>query len=245
MKRRGKWDIHEKTRRPAASSGSVPTCVNPRATPLGIEPAVILPTSHQGEPGSITGRVTPDFRKCELCRTMPQVGGLSRGSPVSRALRILALPHSHVISLSSAPKTSLLRAAQISQLNSQLQFHLIRPAYLALDNIAGWRRGRVGMAGGAIYRAQIKTAVKEPEIARPEGGEAWQFVLAPANEGRLHAEHVWKTLRLSGEQRGQESPPPPRGGEGWLRARSRPGAAKENTSGPYTFRQLLQQENRT
>ncbi|KAJ8866582.1 hypothetical protein PR048_032441 [Dryococelus australis] len=35
---RGKWEIPEKTRRPAASYGTIPTCENPRATPPGIEP---------------------------------------------------------------------------------------------------------------------------------------------------------------------------------------------------------------
>ncbi|KAJ8871794.1 hypothetical protein PR048_028134 [Dryococelus australis] len=35
---RGKREIPEKTRRPAASSGTIPTCENPGATPLGIEP---------------------------------------------------------------------------------------------------------------------------------------------------------------------------------------------------------------
>ncbi|KAJ8873757.1 hypothetical protein PR048_024591 [Dryococelus australis] len=34
----GKRDISEKTRRPAASSGTIPTCDNPGVTPLGIEP---------------------------------------------------------------------------------------------------------------------------------------------------------------------------------------------------------------
>ncbi|KAJ8871096.1 hypothetical protein PR048_027400 [Dryococelus australis] len=42
--------------------------------------------SHQGEPLSIPGRVTPDFRTWESCRTMPLVGGFSRGSPVFPAL---------------------------------------------------------------------------------------------------------------------------------------------------------------
>ncbi|KAJ8866644.1 hypothetical protein PR048_032505 [Dryococelus australis] len=36
--------------------------------------------------GSIPGRVTPDFRMWESCRTMPLVGGFSRGSPVSPVL---------------------------------------------------------------------------------------------------------------------------------------------------------------
>ncbi|KAJ8898028.1 hypothetical protein PR048_003388 [Dryococelus australis] len=39
--------------------------------------------SHQGDPGSIPGRATPDFRMWESCRTIPLVGGFSRGSHVS------------------------------------------------------------------------------------------------------------------------------------------------------------------
>ncbi|KAJ8898208.1 hypothetical protein PR048_003568 [Dryococelus australis] len=37
--------------------------------------AASLLASHQGDPGSISGRVTPDFRTWESCRTMPLVGG--------------------------------------------------------------------------------------------------------------------------------------------------------------------------
>ncbi|KAJ8876153.1 hypothetical protein PR048_024062 [Dryococelus australis] len=39
----------------------------------------------QGKPASISGRVTPDFRKWKSCRTMPLVGGFSRGSSISPA----------------------------------------------------------------------------------------------------------------------------------------------------------------
>ncbi|KAJ8881111.1 hypothetical protein PR048_017584 [Dryococelus australis] len=42
----------------------------------------------KNDPGSIHGRVTPDFRTWESCRTMPLVGGFSRGSPVSLTLSI-------------------------------------------------------------------------------------------------------------------------------------------------------------
>ncbi|KAJ8882036.1 hypothetical protein PR048_018524 [Dryococelus australis] len=45
--------------------------------------AVSLLASHQGDPGSIPGRVTPDFRMWESCRTIPLICGLSRESPVS------------------------------------------------------------------------------------------------------------------------------------------------------------------
>ncbi|KAJ8880009.1 hypothetical protein PR048_020631 [Dryococelus australis] len=44
-----------------------------------------LLASQQGDPGSIPGRLTPDFRVWESCRTMPLIGGFSRGSPVSPA----------------------------------------------------------------------------------------------------------------------------------------------------------------
>ncbi|KAJ8876122.1 hypothetical protein PR048_024031 [Dryococelus australis] len=37
------------------------------------------------EPDSIPGWLTPDFRKLESCRTIPLVGGVSRGCPVSPA----------------------------------------------------------------------------------------------------------------------------------------------------------------
>ncbi|KAJ8875179.1 hypothetical protein PR048_023074 [Dryococelus australis] len=48
--------------------------------------AVSLLASHEVDPGSIPGRVTPDFRKWESWRTILLVGGFSRGSPVSPAL---------------------------------------------------------------------------------------------------------------------------------------------------------------
>ncbi|KAJ8893267.1 hypothetical protein PR048_005858 [Dryococelus australis] len=44
---------------------------------------VTLPASYHGDPGSIPGRVTPDFRMWVSWRTMPSVGGFSWGSPVS------------------------------------------------------------------------------------------------------------------------------------------------------------------
>ncbi|KAJ8866094.1 hypothetical protein PR048_033618 [Dryococelus australis] len=74
-------EIPEKTRRPAASSGAIPTCGDPGATSSGIEPGLpgCLLASHLGDLGSIPGT-------WESCRTMPLVRGFSRGSPVSQAL---------------------------------------------------------------------------------------------------------------------------------------------------------------
>ncbi|KAJ8865950.1 hypothetical protein PR048_033473 [Dryococelus australis] len=83
----------------------------------GIEPG--LPwgntaRSHQGEPGLIPGGVTPGFTHV---RTAPDdTAGLRVFSGISRFTRpcISALLHTHLASPSSAIKTSILRAAQIS-----------------------------------------------------------------------------------------------------------------------------------
>ncbi|KAJ8867470.1 hypothetical protein PR048_031272 [Dryococelus australis] len=53
-----------------------------------------LLASQQGEPGSIPGRFTPDFRKWESCHTMSLVGGFSRGSLVAPPLHSKAAPYS-------------------------------------------------------------------------------------------------------------------------------------------------------
>ncbi|KAJ8898092.1 hypothetical protein PR048_003452 [Dryococelus australis] len=66
--------------------------------------------SHQGDPGSILGRITPYFRMWESCRT---VSGFSRGSPVSPPSHSSAVPFS-LQSPSSALKTTMLRAVKIS-----------------------------------------------------------------------------------------------------------------------------------
>ncbi|KAJ8877437.1 hypothetical protein PR048_021891, partial [Dryococelus australis] len=65
----------------------------------------------QREPRSI-----PDFRTWESCRTMPLVGVFSRVSFVSPRPSIPTLLHTHFASPSSALKTALLEAVQISPL---------------------------------------------------------------------------------------------------------------------------------
>ncbi|KAJ8866797.1 hypothetical protein PR048_032658 [Dryococelus australis] len=64
---------------------------------------------------------SPDFRKWESWRTMPLVGGFSRGSPAPPPLHSGAAPYP-LQSPSSALKTSLLRAAQVSSLTRSLCF---------------------------------------------------------------------------------------------------------------------------
>ncbi|KAJ8893158.1 hypothetical protein PR048_005741 [Dryococelus australis] len=85
---------------------------------------------------------SPDFLKCESCRTMPLFGGSSRGSPASPAPHSGAARHSPQ-SPSSALETSLLRAAQISS----LQF---RGAGLKSDRDAG----RLAGAPGGVAQAK-------------------------------------------------------------------------------------------
>ncbi|KAJ8871310.1 hypothetical protein PR048_027627 [Dryococelus australis] len=92
------------------------------------DPAVNPLAPHEGELGSIPGRVTPDFRMWETCRTMPLVGGFSRGSPVRPCLFVPALLQTHLASPLSPPKTTTLRAAQISSLTHSLTLDT-RPKY--------------------------------------------------------------------------------------------------------------------
>ncbi|KAJ8878000.1 hypothetical protein PR048_022463 [Dryococelus australis] len=51
-------------------------------------PPVSLLASHQGDPGSIPGRVAPGFPMWESCRTMTLAGGFSRRSSVSTTLSL-------------------------------------------------------------------------------------------------------------------------------------------------------------
>ncbi|KAJ8895602.1 hypothetical protein PR048_000938, partial [Dryococelus australis] len=58
---------------------------------------VRLTVSHKCEPGSIPCGAAPDFRMWESCRTMPLVGGFSRGSPVPPVLAFLCCSIPHII----------------------------------------------------------------------------------------------------------------------------------------------------
>ncbi|KAJ8880328.1 hypothetical protein PR048_016795 [Dryococelus australis] len=119
-----KWrggEIPEKARRPAESSGTIPTCENLGVAWPEIEPgfgaAVGKWLAHsppqQGGLGSILGGVTPPppyhhpiFLMWESCRTMSLVGRFSQGSPVFPHPCIPAHLHTHLASSSSAVKSS-------------------------------------------------------------------------------------------------------------------------------------------
>ncbi|KAJ8876254.1 hypothetical protein PR048_024164 [Dryococelus australis] len=101
-------------RSPPSSAGrTLPACLIAASTRLARSPPTKANRA-QYPAGS------PDSRKWESCRTMPLVGGFSRGYPASPAPSGAA-PYS-LQSPSSALKTSLLRAAQISALAQYTTF---------------------------------------------------------------------------------------------------------------------------
>ncbi|KAJ8871354.1 hypothetical protein PR048_027671 [Dryococelus australis] len=92
----------ETIRRARSRQEKLPT-VEQDEKPDAWNKTVRLLASHHGEPGSIPGRFTPDFRKWDSCRTMPLIGGFSRGSPVCFAIssQRCSIPHSPISALSS------------------------------------------------------------------------------------------------------------------------------------------------
>ncbi|KAJ8871827.1 hypothetical protein PR048_028167 [Dryococelus australis] len=114
--------------------------------------AVSLLASHQGDPGSIPGRVNPDFRMWESCRTMPLVGGFSRGSPVSPGLsfRRCSIPRS---------PSSALKTVQISSLTHWLLLSLIGTA--VVDNNAAVVLG----SPGGLADLRLDAELKDKEVA--------------------------------------------------------------------------------
>ncbi|KAJ8875329.1 hypothetical protein PR048_023224 [Dryococelus australis] len=129
-----KWEIPEKTHRPAASLDTIPTCENPVVARPGIESpfalvgdeqrgrggVVVRPlASHLGEPGSIPGGVAPAPSHAGIVPdNTVVVGGSSRRSPVFPMPPIF---HTHPTSPSPALKTPMLRAAQNSPFHSSPQ----------------------------------------------------------------------------------------------------------------------------
>ncbi|KAJ8895469.1 hypothetical protein PR048_000802 [Dryococelus australis] len=88
---------------------------NPPTSDIVLYDSHVLLVSHQGDPGPIPVRVTPDFRKWESCRTITLVGGSSRDLPFPPPFHSGAVTYSPQ-SPPSALKTSLLSVAQIFSL---------------------------------------------------------------------------------------------------------------------------------
>ncbi|KAJ8873898.1 hypothetical protein PR048_024734 [Dryococelus australis] len=95
----GKREIPEKTRRPTASSGTIPTCENPVTRP-GFEPVRLL-SFHQGGV-RLPACSPPDFPMCKSCPMMSLVIRFSQGSPVSPPLHSATTPYSSRFTLISS-----------------------------------------------------------------------------------------------------------------------------------------------
>ncbi|KAJ8874174.1 hypothetical protein PR048_025016 [Dryococelus australis] len=115
--------------------------------------------SHQGEPGSIPDRLTPDLRKRESCRTIPLVSGLSRGFSVSPAL---SFRHCSILMLRAAQISSLIhkcgggRGGVMVRLNASHQGDPgsipggVEPRVFACGNRAGRCRRSAGFSRGSF-----------------------------------------------------------------------------------------------
>ncbi|KAJ8887700.1 hypothetical protein PR048_013918 [Dryococelus australis] len=69
----GETGYPEKTRRPAASSGTIPTCENPGATPPGIEPESIMLTLDDTEP---IAELRGNKKRIPYCHVWGNSGGV-------------------------------------------------------------------------------------------------------------------------------------------------------------------------
>ncbi|KAJ8894552.1 hypothetical protein PR048_007209 [Dryococelus australis] len=159
------------------------------------------PPPHQGELGSMLGRSTPDFCELESCRTMPVVGGFSRGYPVSLAPFIPGLLHTHLTSPASALKTSLLRLSTSVQRQNRLSTsELTLGLQVFTSTTAGLRRAR---DPGRLLLPGLLCGVipgEEPE----ESDNIHEAELAPAEPRVLVAPHLSLALCLHTNHVGAE-----------------------------------------
>ncbi|KAJ8866140.1 hypothetical protein PR048_033664, partial [Dryococelus australis] len=188
------------------------TCVhdtNLFLTKLG--PRLLAP--HQGDPGSIPGRVTPDFRMWESCRTMPLVGGFSRGSPVSPALsfrRCSILTSITLIGSQDLDVKSMVYCPGFSQRNSgcgepsrsgpaSIKVRQVsEPGDVELRRVGGGGGG--GLRGSGVWAIVGEPTVEEPTVEerneqRMGKGEMRDSVyiyrrLLPWKLGRMGNHHV-------------------------------------------------------
>ncbi|KAJ8888390.1 hypothetical protein PR048_007880 [Dryococelus australis] len=181
----------------------------------------ILLASHQGEPGSIAGRVTPNFRKWESCWTIPLVGGFTRDLPFSPNLHSGSSPFSPYSTLSSALRTSLLRTAQISKLNSiALQHPELQKSWIATANNGLYATFHVlhfcrnlgtGCARTAHVVGRCKLSHPSPRGAET-GKEIYKSVVTGAlgsSPGRVRGGKVTTFLNSPSLRQLQQQPPPP------------------------------------
>ncbi|KAJ8893142.1 hypothetical protein PR048_005725 [Dryococelus australis] len=134
---------------------------------------------------------SPNFRMWKTYRMIPLVGGLTRRSLVSPAPSFLALLHSHLTSLSSALKTSMLRAAQFptplhfTNTNHELQSCCISQVYEESPTVKISQGSLLGAASstadGSRYYQFLGIPYAKPPLgdlrfAAPEDPESWSGV---------------------------------------------------------------------
>ncbi|KAJ8878373.1 hypothetical protein PR048_018950 [Dryococelus australis] len=144
-----------------------------------------------------------DFRMCESCRAMPLVGGFSRGLPFLPRFHSGAAPYSPQ-SPSSALKTSMLRAAQISATRGagmqgrgkqEIPEKTRRPA-ASSGTITG--ATPPGIEPGLPWReaSSLTATPPRPSMASPYCVYLWNFQCLP-DPTMLWEESVWRSYMQS------------------------------------------------
>ncbi|KAJ8871609.1 hypothetical protein PR048_027936 [Dryococelus australis] len=88
---RGKWEIPEKTRRPAESPGTIPTCENPRAIPQGIQPVLHCWEASEGQSNSSRTHNEEESRS-QRTWSWPELWGHSMDRPICDVVQVLGFP---------------------------------------------------------------------------------------------------------------------------------------------------------
>ncbi|KAJ8872158.1 hypothetical protein PR048_025760 [Dryococelus australis] len=94
---------------------------------------------HQGEPGSILRRFTPEYHKWESCRMTPLVGRFSQGSPVSPAL---AFRRSQLSSPSPAFMTTISLVTELRNVQYRPEITYMCVMYTFVYTVFGWNKSR-------------------------------------------------------------------------------------------------------
>ncbi|KAJ8887943.1 hypothetical protein PR048_007427 [Dryococelus australis] len=140
---------------------------------------------------------SPDSCQWELCRTMPLVAGISRGPPSSPPLHSGATPYS-LQSPSSALKTLLLRAAQISSLififmGSKVRFWFYqRRVFVSVVFVHTW--GRVAGRGAGSWETARRLRDVACQGTRLAAGRGPQGTCSVGPRGKYSWGHRSSTL---------------------------------------------------
>ncbi|KAJ8882624.1 hypothetical protein PR048_014436 [Dryococelus australis] len=176
---RGKREIPEKTHRPATSSGTIPTIPAP-----GVERLTCLPPTKANRVQSLVGSLQ-DFRKWESCRTMPLVGGSSRG--VYRFLTLLFRRCSLLtsITLSLDFKTSLGYTTRFPPRRTRFDSRRSRAMISACENRAGRCRWSKGLLGDSLFPRPFIPALLHTHKASPSSTPKSSILRAAQISGML------------------------------------------------------------